>query len=445
MNILELMAAPFAECLILVAIHTYLGIHVLKRRVIFVDLALAQIAALGTTVGFLFGIMPETPSALVFSMIFTFLGAAVFAITRFRHEKVPQEAVIGLTYAVSCAIAVLVVEKTRGAEHLKDILVGNLLWVKWADVLTAAFIYLLVGVLHFIFRKRFLAISDDPEKAYAAGISVKAWDFLFYLTFGVVITFSTRVAGVLMVFVFLVAPAILAFMITNRLAHQLLIGWGTGTAVTVLGLYLSWNLDLPSGPAVIAFYGVALVIGGIIVFLIRARPRSDAVRSVLLGGVVTALVVWSVWSLGRWLATTKWAISDEARHVEESIAHDRSVAAAQESEAHETRRAALAARTGRCVGANKIERHLEFFGPEEQLQHARETLRVNKRKGLEFLLVALADEELPLLYREEAVDLLTKAAGKSFGYDTQADMSQNAKAIRRICERIRLMKKADDD
>ena len=115
MSILELMAAPFAECLVLVAIHTYLGIHVLKRRVIFVDLALAQIAALGTTVGFLFGIMPETPGALLFSMAFTFLGAAVFSITRFRNERVPQEAIIGLAYAIACATAVLVVEKTRGS------------------------------------------------------------------------------------------------------------------------------------------------------------------------------------------------------------------------------------------------------------------------------------------------------------------------------------------
>jgi zinc/manganese transport system permease protein len=445
MSILELMAAPFAECLVLVAIHTYLGIHVLKRRVIFVDLALAQIAALGTTVGFLFGIMPETPAALVFSMIFTFLGAAVFSITRFRHEKVPQEAVIGLTYAVSCAIAVLVVEKTRGAEHLKDILVGNLLWVTWADVAAAAIVYLIVGILHYFFRKRLFAISNDPEKAFAAGISVRAWDFLFYLTFGVVITFSTRVAGVLMVFVFLVAPAILAFMITNRVSYQLLIGWGTGTAVTVLGLYLSWVLDLPSGPAVIAFYGVALVIGGVIVFLVRAKHRRYALRSVLLGVAVTAFVVWAMWGIGRLLASTQWAISDEAHVVEENIARDQSVAATQESVERAHRRSSLSTRTERCVGANKIDKHLAFFGPEEQLQNVREKLKVNKRRGLEYLLLALADDELPLLYREEALDLLQRAMGTSFGYDAQRDVSQNQKALSRICDRIRVMKRSSDD
>jgi zinc/manganese transport system permease protein len=291
MSILELMGAPFAECLILVAI--------LKRRVIFVDLALAQIAALGTTVGFLFGIMPDTKAALLFSMAFTFLGAAVFTVTRFRHERVPQEAVIGLAYAVSCAVAVLVIEKTRGAEHLKDILVGNLLWVRWS-----------VGLVHFAFRSRFLAISNDPERAYRAGIAVRAWDFLFYLTFGIVITVSTRVAGVLLVFVFLVAPAILAFLITTRLTRQLLIGWGTGTLVTVVGLYLSWVLDLPSGPAVIAFYAFALVLGGVIIFLSRARRA--ALRPLSLGAAATLLIGAALWWGGRWLGTTEWAVSQAA-------------------------------------------------------------------------------------------------------------------------------------
>jgi len=130
MSIFELMAAPFAECLVLVGIHTYLGIHVLRRRVIFVDLALAQIAALGTMVGFLFGIMPETTAALLISMAFAFFGAAVFALTRIRSDRIPQEAVIGLVYAITAAVAVLVVEKTQGGEHLKEIMVGCILWVK---------------------------------------------------------------------------------------------------------------------------------------------------------------------------------------------------------------------------------------------------------------------------------------------------------------------------
>jgi len=234
------MAAPFAECLVLVAIHTYLGIHVLKRRVIFVDLALAQIAALGRTVGFLFGIVHETPAALIFSVGFTIVGAAVFSLTRFRRERVPQEAIIGLAYAISFALAVLVVDKTKGAEHLEDILVGNLLWVRWSDVLSAAVVYAAVGLVHFLFRRKFLHISDDPEGAFAAGVHVRAWDFLFYFTFGIVIALSTHVAGVLLVFVFLVGPPILGLLLTDRLLYQLIVGWLTGTVVTVAGLFLSW-------------------------------------------------------------------------------------------------------------------------------------------------------------------------------------------------------------
>jgi zinc/manganese transport system permease protein len=445
MSIFELMGAPFAECLVLVAIHTYLGIHVLKRRVIFVDLALAQIAALGTAVGFLFGIMPDTSGALLFSMGFTFLGAAVFALTRFRHERVPQEAVIGLAYAICCAMAVLVVDKTKGAEHLKDILVGSLLWVKWSDVATAAVAYLGVGVIHFVFRKKFFCISEDPEAAYAAGIAVRAWDFLFHVTFGVVITLSTRVAGVLLVFVFLVAPAILAFIVTTRLWHQLLIGWATGTVVTIIGLYLSWRLDLPSGPAVIGFYGVALVLGALVVYLWRAKDRARALRSILLGCAVTGLVVALMWGGGRRLGASTISVSAEARQVAASLSRERATAATAADQVSDARRTTMAARVGRCVGPNKLDRYLSFAGPEERLQHARTKLAEDTRRGLEFLLIALADDELPLLYREEGAELLVGATKDGFGYDAQAEHDANQAAIARICDHIRAMKKATGD
>ncbi len=442
MFILELMAAPFAECLILVAIHTYLGIHVLKRRVIFVDLALAQIAALGTTVGFVFGIMPETAGSLIFSMAFTFLGAAVFSVTRFRNEKVPQEAVIGLTYAISCAVAVLVVEKTQGAEHLKDILVGNLLWVKWSDVGAAAAMYLLIGVLHFVFRKKFLTISDDPDAAYKSGMSVRAWDFLFYLSFGAVISFSTRVAGVLLVFVFLVAPAILAFILTNRIGLQLLIGWVTGTVVTVVGLYLSWRVDIPSGPAVIAFYGVALVVAGVAVFLWRAENRLRAARTVLIGVAATGVATLGLIGGGRWLGQSALSTSEEAKQVEENLSRDQADAERRDDRAETARQKALASRISGCVGHNKIVQYLSLEGPEERLQHARKKLAEDRRRGLEFLLIALADDDLPLLYREEGAALLAETERDGFGYDPQADAAGNRKAVARICDHVRAIKRA---
>jgi zinc/manganese transport system permease protein len=443
MNILELMAAPFFECMVLVAVHTYLGIHVLKRRVIFVDLALAQTAALGTTVGFFFGIMPDTLGALVFSVGFALLGAAIFSITRFRHERVPQEAVIGLSYAIACAMAVLVVEKTQGAEHLKDILVGNLLWVTWKDVGGTAVVYAIIGAVHVLFRKKFLLISDDPEAAYQAGISVRAWDFLFYVTFALVITLSTRVAGVLLVFVFLVAPGILAFVLTSRLWLQLVIGWTTGTVVTVFGLYLSWALDLPSGPAVIGFYGIALILGGAVIMVIRSKDRLRAVRVVALGTAATIAVGGIIWGGGTWIGSSRIAVSDDARKVQNEVAQDRAEVASRETAELSARRAGIVSRVGRCVGANKIDRYLELNSPEKQLFHIKERMGSSKRKGLELLLVALADDEMPLLYREEAVDLLKATTAVTFGYVSENGQTENARAIAQICDTIREMKMND--
>ena len=434
MSVVELMAAPFAECLILVAIHTYLGLHVLKRRVIFVDLALAQMAALGTTVGFLFGILPDTVGSLIYSMAFAFVGAGVFAVTRFRQERVPQEAVIGVAYAISCAIAVLVVEKTRGAEHLKDILVGNLLWVTWSDVLLAASVYLAVGVIHFLFRRQLFLISEDPDQAYRSGLWVRGWDFLFYLTFGVVIALSTRVAGVLLVFVFLVAPGILAFLVTGNTRLQLLIGWVTGTVVTVLGLYLSWVLDLPSGPAVISLYGVALVLGATALLIVRSRQRWRTLSWVGLGTAVTLLVGLALWAGGRSLGSSEVSVSESAREVENGIVEQHARDLGQQVVAADERRAALAAHLGKCARPADLDKHLSLTDPEAQLQHVRQELKVNRQRGLVYLLIALADEDLPLLYREEGVELLEQAAGQGFGYDAQSEVKSNTPAIRRICE-----------
>lgn len=441
MNIVELMAAPFAECLVLVAIHTYLGIHVLRRRVIFVDLALAQIAALGTTVGFLFGIMPETPGALLFSIAFTVVGAAVFSITRFRQERVPQEAIIGLTYAVCCAAAVLVVEKTKGAEHLKDILVGNLLWVTWSDVASATVAYSLVGIVHFLSRKQFLLISEDPDAAFRAGMRVRLWDFAFYLTFGIVIAFSTRVAGVLLVFVFLVAPGILAFLVTSSLWLQLVIGWSTGTVVTVIGLYLSWKLDLPSGPAVISLYGVVLAVGAAAIYVWRAERRGRATCNVALGLACACIVVLGFWVSGRWLGQSSLSVSNEARAVAAAVLSEQAATNRVAAGAAAKKRNELAARVVGCVGANKLERYLLMPGPEEQIAQARQKLAESPRRGLEFLLLALADHELPLLYREEGVELLRTIDNGAFGYDLSLEPQLNSAAIRRICDHIRAMKK----
>ena len=203
----EFLWAPLLACLILTAIHVYLGLHVLARGVIFVDLALAQVAALGVTVAFLAGHPIQSEAAYWYALVFTLGGAALFAASRTQRMTVPQEAVIGIVYAVSAAAAVLVVDRApQGGDHIRQILVGSILTVTPGEVGTLALLYAPIGLLHWLVRRPLLDISFDPEGA-GARRAVRAWDFVFYASFGVVVTSSVRLAGVLLVFAYLVVPA----------------------------------------------------------------------------------------------------------------------------------------------------------------------------------------------------------------------------------------------
>ncbi len=262
--ILQFLAAPFAASLILTGIHAYLGLHVVERGVIFVDLSLAQIAALGATVALFLPWStgdPHSSSVYWTSLAFTFVGAGVFALARFRHVRVPQEAIIGITYAVASAGAILAMSQgTSQSEHLNDMLVGNILAVSWSEVGSTALLYGVVGLFHYLFRRPFLAISFDPEQAEASGLSIRFWDFLFYASFGFVVTSSVAIAGVLLVFCYLIVPAVGAMMYAERIVPRLAIGWGMGTVVSALGVYLSLVLDLPTGATIVCTFGLVLVL-----------------------------------------------------------------------------------------------------------------------------------------------------------------------------------------
>lgn len=261
----HLMAAPFAACLVLTGIHAYLGLHVIERKVIFVDLALAQIAALGSTVGFLFGFGLHHSANYLFALGFTFLGAVVFAATRFRKEKVPHEAIIGVVYAVAAAASILVLSRApEGGEELKSLLVGHLLLVGWPEVWKMAAIYAVIGLLHGLARRPLLLISRDPEAAFSQGLSVRAWDFFFYVTFGFVVTSSVEMAGVLLVFSFLIVPSICGVLLARGIAQRLWVGWGIGALTSMLGIAASYLWDLPTGAAVVCAFGVVLLaVGGL--------------------------------------------------------------------------------------------------------------------------------------------------------------------------------------
>jgi len=261
MQMLMLMAAPFAVCLILTGIHCYLGLHIVTRGVIFVDLALAQIAAFGATLALLFGYELSSIQAYIFSLLFTFVGAGIFALGRFREKVVPQEAIIGIVYAVFSAAAILVLDRApHGHEAMKAMLVGSILYVNWPEVMKILLIYSAVGVFHFIFRKKFLLISQDADKARRQGLSVALWDFIFYITFGFVVTSSVKVAGVLLVFSYLVVPAACAMLLTKGVLKRLVLGWIIGFLASIFGLFFSAKWDFPTGASVVTCFGLALII-----------------------------------------------------------------------------------------------------------------------------------------------------------------------------------------
>src|SRR3989441_4949346 len=278
-SVLAFLAAPFVASLILTGIHAYLGVHVVERGVIFVDLSLAQIAALGATIALLLPITggdPHSPISYWISLAFTFLGAFVFSTIRSRRARIPQEAIIGICYAVASAAAILAMSKaTSESEHLKDMLVGNILAVSWPEVGKTAVLYGAIGTFHFIFRHKFLAISMDPRKAEAEGISIKAWDFLFYASFGFVVTSSVAIAGVLLVFCYLIVPSVAAMLYADSIGKRLAIGWTMVTVVSALGVYLSLILDLPTGATIVCTFGLVLIIMAAVRPLVQRKIPAD--------------------------------------------------------------------------------------------------------------------------------------------------------------------------
>jgi zinc/manganese transport system permease protein len=255
--ILEFLWAPFLACLVLTGIHVYLGIHVLARGIIFVDLALAQVAALGITVALLAGHPIQSDAAYWYALAFTMAGSLLFAMSRTHRAPIPQEAIIGIVYAVSAALAVLVVDRApQGSEHIKQLLVGSILTVTLKEIGTLALLYGIVGALHWAIRRPLLEISFDPMAAVSNGRWVRWWDFLFYASFGFVVTSSVQIAGVLLVFSYLMVPAAIAALLARTVTARLAVGWGLGLVVSMVGLVASATLDLPTGATVVTTFGV---------------------------------------------------------------------------------------------------------------------------------------------------------------------------------------------
>jgi zinc/manganese transport system permease protein len=208
------------------------------------------------------------------SLGFTFIGAAIFSMIKGQDARIPQEAIIGISYAVASAAVIVAMSKSAGeSEHLKDMLVGNILSVSPGEVMRTAVLYVVISAFHYIFRKRFLLISTNPKAAAEQGISIRFWDFLFYASFGFVVTRSVSIAGVLLVFCYLIVPSVAAMLFAERIGPRLAIGWVMGVVVSMLGMYFSVEFDLPTGATIVCTFGLVLILMALVRVLI---PRKEA-------------------------------------------------------------------------------------------------------------------------------------------------------------------------
>ncbi|OIP30016.1 MAG: hypothetical protein AUK47_26290 [Deltaproteobacteria bacterium CG2_30_63_29] len=438
---------PLAVCVVIASIHNYLGLHVLERKVIFVDLALAQIAALGATFAFLVGFEPKTMGSYLCALIFTVVGAGVFAITRMKNERIPQEAVIGISYAMASAATIVMVDAAQdphGAEHIQELLAGSVVWVNAVTVAWIAAIYLVLGLFHLAFRKRFIALSTDPDVLRRQGVNVPLWDFVFYLVFGLVITVSVQIAGILMVFTFLIVPGAIASLFADSWGKRLVSAWLLSLFVSFVGLLLSF--DRPSGPVIVVIFGIALIVAGLVFAVRNASNKGVLMRNIALGAGVLVGIGFGLSGLA------KRSGGHEHHEVEgapQTAGEMERYQAVLEGPADSEDTVALEAALvdpSDLIREGAIDTLLKLNTPKAQkLLAARaaleplESLRLRigvglagqkHIAGLDILLEVLERGEYPMS-RDEALTALKASSGDDFGYDAFAENKENTASLRR--------------
>jgi zinc/manganese transport system permease protein len=463
LDLLELrwMLIPFLACLVLSINHVYLGIHVMARKVIFVDLALAQIAALGATYALTLGYDPMDDSFRIslFSLVFTFVGAGAFAIARMRKERVPQEAFIGIIYAAASAAAILILSKSAsGGEELKHMLVGDVLLVTIPQVVEMAIGYGIIGLFHVVFRRQFLAISLDPEGAEAAGIKVRFWDILFYMSFGVVITKSVAIVGVLLVFSYLVVPAVIAQMWANTVRGRLLFGWFIAILASTLGILWSFHSDYPTGPAIVVMLGLFLILSSVIYYIWHAPSRMRAAINAA-GMALFCLVFLS--SLAYFRKSAPAGVTGKISPVElflneldepeqahqiDGVRHlgdmrDPRIIPALTSLLAKTKSDEVVEATVSALSKQADPRAIPalqaaakgIYDDFLKLTIGKAQLELGDTEGFATLITVLKDDEAGFA-RQQASELMENKAGRKFGYNAELAVAQNLGALKKIEE-----------
>jgi zinc/manganese transport system permease protein len=255
----------------------YLGLHVVKREVIFVDLALAQVATMGTCIALILGFKFGDLTTFWISLGVTFLAAGLFSWSRsIEQHEVPQEAIIGITFVVAAAAVILLLSRVAGGkEELENLLTGDILNVTVSDVAKRAGTFAALGVFYGVFHKRFALISENFRQALASGMYVRLWDFLFYAAFALVVVSFVRIAGVLLTFAYLIVPAVCAVMLARTWLQRLIVGWTLAAIASVAGLWASYKFDLPTGAAIVVACGLLLaIVSGLATARARSRDRA---------------------------------------------------------------------------------------------------------------------------------------------------------------------------
>jgi zinc/manganese transport system permease protein len=394
---IELLLWPFLAGLVLAGIHAYFGLHVLARGVIFVDLSIAQVAALGLAVAILAGHSVQSEAGYWYALAFAAGGAVLFALARPYERELPQEAVIGIVYAVSAALGVLVLDRApQGAEHIKQLLIGSILTVTPSEVAALTLLYAALGAVHVLLRRPLIEASFDPLLAAARRRSLLLWDVVFYGSFAIVVTSSVRVAGVLLVFCYLIVPAALAGLLAADLGRRLVLAWMLGAGITAAGLYASWIWDLPTGPAIVTAFGTATALVGLGFALRRLTWRGAAAGA----GTVLALAGLLLLSFPRMDQPWLDAMEDLLPAVQttfldsgERLVRSETLASVERGRAELARLRALEQdlRWGRVeMEAEKAERLRQFLagaseitaGDQLVLRHLRGKARARQRLGL---------------------------------------------------------------
>jgi zinc/manganese transport system permease protein len=242
---------PLLVCWLLAGVHAVLGFRVIARNIIFLDLALAQLAALGAMLGMAMGLAPEGMGVSLAAMGMTSLGAVFFVLIPEKYRGVSQEVMIGLVYVMAVAGVMIALHSSPAVgHHLTEMLVGNILFIPASELWSLVMYYAVLMTAYALVRYVIL-----PR----LGAGSRWHDFVFYLFFGWAVTSSVKVAGVLLVFVFLIVPAVAALWWGVKSPfRRWVFAWGIGLVFSSLGVLLSVKLDWPTGAAIVLAAGMVL-------------------------------------------------------------------------------------------------------------------------------------------------------------------------------------------